>query len=164
MTMKPKQVKATEFQTFLDSIRRIVRSLRRYSKSTEKTLGLTTTQIFVLQKLAGSKKALSINELAEATLTHQSTVSVVVSKLVDRHLIERIASKTDSRSVELTISKEGLRLLSKSPPSMQEQLMTGFSQMNDQERRGLLVGLQSLIQNSGLQDVEPSMLLEDNES
>ena len=68
-----KTKKAT--QNILDSIRRIVHGLRVSSKIAEKELGISGAQLFILQKLSQSNR-LSINELAERTLTHQSSVSV----------------------------------------------------------------------------------------
>lgn len=153
----------SESQIILDAIRRIVRSLHRSSKHMERNVGLSTAQIFVLQKLSESKKPLSINELAEATLTHQSSVSVVVSKLVQRQLIDRLVNEADSRSVELRISKQGQYLLSKSPPSIQELLMKGLDKFEQKERRFLAKGLQALIQKSGLENEEAPMLMEDGE-
>jgi DNA-binding MarR family transcriptional regulator len=153
-----------DFQLILDAIRKIVRTLRLTSKHTEKKLGLSTAQIFVLQKLAASKQPLSINELAVATLTHQSSVSVVVSKLVQRKLIDRTESESDSRSVELTIGKQGEYLLSKSPSSFQERLTKGIEQLTDFERKSLVRGLGALVQKSGMAEEKASMLLEEDEA
>ena len=60
----------SDSQLVLDSIRRIVRVLRNFLKSTEKDFGLSTAQICILQKLLEAKRSLTMNELAEATLTH----------------------------------------------------------------------------------------------
>lgn len=152
---------ASDSQLVLDAIRRIVRVLRNFSKATERDFGLSTAQIYVLQKLLESKKALTVNELAEATLTHQSSVSVVVSKLVGRKLIERTQDKIDSRSVRLSITAEGKYLLSKSPSSVQERLTQALSKMTSRERKGLVEGLQALIEKAGMQEDEASMLMED---
>jgi DNA-binding MarR family transcriptional regulator len=151
----------SESQLVLDAIRRIVRALRNFSKSTEKDIGLSTAQIYVLQKLKESNRPLTVNELAEATLTHQSSVSVVVSKLVHRKLIDRAADKQDSRSVRLSITGEGKYLLGKSPTSIQERLTKALAKMTAKERKGLVEGLQALILNAGMQDEEAPMLLED---
>mgnify|MGYP003693778817 CR=1 FL=1 len=62
----------------LDAIRRIVQALRESSRAAEKRVGLSSAQLFVLQTLAESP-GLSLNELAERTRTHQSSVSAVVS-------------------------------------------------------------------------------------
>ncbi len=154
-------VKRSDSQLILDAIRRIVRALRNFSKASERDFGLGTAQIFVLQKLMESGKSLTINELAEATLTHQSSVSVVVSKLVSRKLIDRTTDKNDTRSVRISITPEGKYLLTKSPPSFQERLTRAISEMSSRQRKGLIDGLQSLIAKAGMEDDEAPMLMED---
>ena len=52
-----------ETQEILDSIRRIVRALRISSRFSEKVLGLSSAQLYILQKL-GEFDGCSINELA----------------------------------------------------------------------------------------------------
>src|SRR5665213_199086 len=74
-----------EIREILDSIRRIVRLLRVSSREAEREVGLSGAQLFVLRTLS-EHKFLSVNELAERTHTHQSSVSVVVQVLVDKGL------------------------------------------------------------------------------
>ena len=69
----------------LDAIRRIVQALRESSRAAEKGVGLSSAQLFVLQTLQETP-GLSLNELAERTRTHQSSVSVVVTKLARQRL------------------------------------------------------------------------------
>lgn len=139
----------SDSQSFFDSIRRIVQAIRLSSKESEKRLGVSAAQLFILQKIAASETPPSINNLAEATFTHQSSVSVVVSKLVRRKLIERVRSKQDSRAVELQLSKQGSAVLGKSPGSIQKRLMDAVADMSEQERRGLIEGLQILVKKKG---------------
>src|SRR5262245_28824999 len=91
----------------LDAVRRIVHALRESSRWAEKHVGLSGAQLFVLQKLAESPDAVSVNELAARTHTHQSSVSTVVARLVGRGLVRRVWSEADGRSVELTLSRRG---------------------------------------------------------
>jgi len=55
-----------------------VQALRVSSRAAERDVGLSAAQLFVLDRLAGADQALCVNELAQRTLTHQSSVSVVV--------------------------------------------------------------------------------------
>src|SRR6185312_321205 len=73
------QSMSTSPQRVLDSIRRIVRLLREGTRASEDAVGLSAAQLFVLQKLDPAVP-LSLTELAARTLTHQSSVSVVVSR------------------------------------------------------------------------------------
>src|SRR5436190_7860869 len=101
---------ADETRTVLDGVRRIVRTLHESSRASEKAVGLSGAQLFVLQTLADLPGA-SLNALAERTHTHQSSVSTVVSRLVERGLVLRAPAAADARRLELRLSAEGRRLI-----------------------------------------------------
>src|SRR5690348_13047106 len=92
-----------EIRDVLDSFRRIVRLLRLSSREAEREVGLSGAQLFVLQKLSEAKM-LSVNDLAERTHTHQSSVSVVAQTLVDKGLVARARAADDARRLELTLT------------------------------------------------------------
>src|SRR5213595_876038 len=69
---------AQEHREVLDAVRRIVRWLRVSSRAAERDVGLSAAQLFVLSRL-NDEAAMSLNDLAQRTLTHQSSASVVVS-------------------------------------------------------------------------------------
>src|SRR4051812_46537197 len=83
-----------ETRSILNSMRRIVQILRVASRAAEKDVGLSGAQLWVLHKLAEGP-VISLNELAERTCTHQSSVSVVVYGLVERGLVARTRSSSD---------------------------------------------------------------------
>src|SRR4051812_35351471 len=91
----------------LDSIRRIVQLLRESSHEAE-ARGLTGAQLFVLRTAADSP-GLSVGALAERTRTHQSSVSVVVARLVEQWLLERTAAPDDSRRAEVRLTPDGVQ-------------------------------------------------------
>src|SRR4051812_48287672 len=93
----------TETREVLNSLRHIVRSLRVSSRDAEQRVGLSGAQLFVLQCLPRQSPC-SVNELAAATATDQSSVSVVVSRLVLRGYVKRVTSKLDRRAVELSLT------------------------------------------------------------
>src|SRR4051794_18138023 len=117
-----------EVQSVLDSIRRIVRVLRIASRAAEKEVGLSGAQLFVLHRLA-EEPAMSLNELAGRTKTHQSSVSVVVQRLVDRELVVRDRSPADARRVALSLTPAAKALLKKAPGAAQEQLIEALTRM-----------------------------------
>lgn len=67
---------------------------------------LSLAQLFVLQEL-DKREAQSLNELAERTATHQSSVSVVVRRLVERGLVTWVADTEDRRRVQLAVTPAG---------------------------------------------------------
>ena len=79
---------STDSARVLDAIRRLVRHLRLADRAAQGELGISGAQLFVLVEL-GKTGSLSLNDLAARTRTDQSSVSVVVSRLVDAGLVTR---------------------------------------------------------------------------
>ena len=71
----------TETQRIIDSIRRLVRLVRLTDQVAQSELGVSGAQRFVMKQL-GKTPALSLSDLAKRTRTDQSSVSVVVTRLV----------------------------------------------------------------------------------
>jgi len=149
-----------EGRDIIDSIRRIVQVLRISSREAERTVGLTAAQLFVLQRLKGDN-ALSLNDLASRTLTHQSSVSVVAQRLADRGLISRIRSTQDARRVELSLTPAGRRLIARAPHAAQEHLLTAVRQLSPAPRRQLAKLLGQLVHEMGLAAEAPMMFFEE---
>jgi DNA-binding MarR family transcriptional regulator len=153
---------ADDARQILDSIRKIVQVLRVASRAAEKGVGLSGAQLFVMHQLSGHD-GLSLNELAEKTLTHQSSVSVVVQRLVDRGLVSRVRSTEDARRIELSLTRAGRNLLGKSPQAAQDQIIQAVNQMPEKERKSLSRTLGALVDELGL-DQEPAPMLFEDES
>jgi DNA-binding MarR family transcriptional regulator len=144
----------------LDSIRRVVRVLREGSRATERSLGLSAAQVFVLHRLAATP-ALSVKELAARTLTHQSSVSVVVSKLCERGLVARTASPSDGRRSEIALTKTGRGLVGRAPKAApQDRLIAGLAIIGPRQRRALAAGLCQLVGAMALADEPVAMFFE----
>jgi DNA-binding MarR family transcriptional regulator len=170
----------------LDAIRRIVRALRESSRHAESHVGLSGAQLFVLQRLAGAP-ALSLNELAARTLTHQSTVSVVVSRLVGRGLVSRsrggvrvgggpaaldrahrgrsgtglpVPEKVDGRRVEIALTARGRAALRQAPAAAQDRLIAALGVVGATSRRTLARELDRLVEAMALPDQAPPMFFE----
>src|SRR5262245_59137704 len=120
----------------LDAIRRIVQDLRESSRDAENRAGLSGAQLFVLQTLAEAP-GLSLNELAERTRTHQSSVSAVVTRLSRDRLVERGTSADDGRRAEIRLSARGRGRLRKAPRAAQERLVAAVDALPPGERARL---------------------------
>src|SRR5262245_10630486 len=148
-----------ETRDILDAVRRIVRTLHESSRAAEKTLGLTGAQLFVLQKLADAP-GLSLNALAAQTHTHQSSVSTVVSRLVERGLVLRAAAAEDARRLELRVSAEGRRLVSRAPHAAQAKLIDAIERLPASRRRALARALSDLTHTMDLTGRAPVMFFD----
>lgn len=142
-----------------DPLRRLVHALHVASRETERRLGVTGAQLFVLTQLRATP-SLSINALAERTMTHQSTVSVVVRRLVRRKLVKKVRATDDARRVELTLTASGMSLLRRSPEVLQVRLANAIRALAASDRRGLARGLDHLVTELGAGDAPPTMFFE----
>lgn len=151
-----------EVISILDDLRRIVRVLRESSRSAERAHGVSGAQLFALKVLAQSSP-LSMNELAARTRTHQSTVSVVIKRLVAAKLVSRVASEQDARRVELAVTLKGRALLAKAPLAAQERLIEGIELLGRKDQKLLASTLHRLVSTMQLVDEAPTMFFEEDE-
>ena len=146
----------------MDGIRAVVRALRLNTRAIEKQLGISLAQLWVLQILA-EKPADSLNELALATATHQSSVSVVVRRLVEREFVTRTTAHEDKRRVRIELTESGRALLAEAPPTVQVSLVAGLRRLPPEGREQLGILMREWLTASGLDlSSAPPMLMEDD--
>jgi DNA-binding MarR family transcriptional regulator len=149
-------------QRVLDSVRRIVRLLREGSRASEEAVGLSAAQLFVLQKLDGPRP-LSLNELAARTLTHQSSVSVVVRRLVERGLVQRQPSPRDARRLELSLTRRGQALVARAPSAAQDRVIAAVDALPPRAQQALATSLEALTRALGIDERAAPMFFADDE-
>ncbi|QDK39683.1 MarR family transcriptional regulator [Bdellovibrio sp. NC01] len=144
----------------MDYIRHIFKALRISSSQFEKNLGLSAAQIFVLKKLK-EEPGLSINDLAVRTVTHQSSVSVVVKKLEEQKLVSRSTSKEDSRKVIVFLTPEGEQKLQHIPRAIQEDMIETLQAMSPHKTKTLAEIMHEFVTKAKIVDsttTPPSMI------
>jgi DNA-binding MarR family transcriptional regulator len=134
---------ALEVRDAMDALRRIVRVLRVSGRAAERDRAISGAQLFVLQQLEESPAA-SLRELAIRTATDQSSVSVVVSRLVARGLVSRKTGRGDARRAELAITAAGRALTRRSPASAPGRLRDELLALPARVRAPLARGLTML--------------------
>ena len=135
----------------MNALRSIVRALRVNTRSIELKLGISLAQLFVLQ------------QLADRTATHQSSVSVVVRRLVDRGYVTRSASPTDKRRVHIELTPSGRALLRDAPPTVQSDLIRGMSRMRADQRATLAELLETWVLAADIDLAAAPMMFEDDQ-
>jgi DNA-binding MarR family transcriptional regulator len=141
----------------LDAIRRIIQVLRRSTGQSERDVGIGAAQLFVLQQLSNSPAG-SVNELAERTYTHQSSVSVVVERLVEQGLVVRRPGADDRRRRELRLTPAGKRLVARAPVPGQVRLIDGLLALPATQLRTLERLLGRVVREMGAELERPEML------
>jgi DNA-binding MarR family transcriptional regulator len=151
----------SDITVVLDSVRILLRSIRLNNVDVERELGLSLAQLFVMQQLLRHDGS-SVNDLAELTRTHQSSVSVVVRKLAERGFVEKRVSANDGRRAELSLTPAGRELLARSPATVQARLEDGLNQIGATRTRALAESLAEWLRRCGLHDAAPPMFFEDD--
>jgi len=159
MTRTPAATDASVTQ-ILDALRRMTHQLRQADRQAEQRLGISGAQLFTLEQL-GRSPAQSINQLAELTRTHQSSVSVVVRRLVEGGLAARRQADDDARRVELRITPAGQALLRRSTATPQARLIEALERMPSTARRRLAELLEHMVGEMGASREPAGMFFED---
>jgi MarR family transcriptional regulator, lower aerobic nicotinate degradation pathway regulator len=144
----------------MDSLRRIVRSFQISARAVESRLGISAAQLFVLHQLAEADAA-SIEELATRTLTHQSSVSVVVTRLAARDLVTRRTARDDARRSEIALTAAGRAMLRNAPEILQERLLRALARLRPRQLRALVEQLGMLVAALELDADVAGMFFED---
>ncbi|HVO36307.1 MAG TPA: MarR family transcriptional regulator [Gemmatimonadales bacterium] len=149
-----------QIASVLNSLRRVVRVFRAMAQAAEEVLGISGAQHFVLQKLADAP-ALSLNDLAARTMTHKSSVSVVVKRLVDRGLVRRQRSAADGRGIVLTLTPAGRRALERAPQPAQTRMIAALRRFPRRDLEAFAGLFRRFTDELGVGTLEPTMLFED---
>ena len=144
----------------MNAVRSIVRALRINTRAIESKMGMSLAQLFVLQQLA-ERSANSLNELAERTATHQSSVSVVVRRLVENGYVSRTTSALDRRRLEIEVTPKGRQLLGDAPTTVQTQLVDALRSLDDKEQAALAALLEEWLRAAKIDLATPPMLGEE---
>ena len=138
----------TDSQRILDSIRRLVRFLRIHDRAAQTQVGLSGAQIFVLHELERSP-SLSLSELAKKTLTDQSSVSVVVTRLADAGFITRDRDSQDARRLVLNLTKSGRAVIQRAPVPPQEKVLEVLERFSAADRKRFAEQFERLMADLG---------------
>jgi DNA-binding MarR family transcriptional regulator len=150
----------SDMRVALDAFRHIVQALRASGGDPSARLG--SAQRFALQQIAEHPGA-SINDIAALTFTHQSSVSVVIQRLVDQQLVAKAAAADDRRRQRLTVTAKGRRELSRAPVAAQGALIAAIASLPDADRRVLAKSLHAVarLMTPHGRTVNPPMFFED---
>src|SRR5437868_11141148 len=160
---RPRSVRADEaaaIRRILDTLRRVFRDLRLSARAAERIAGVSGAQLFVVQALAEGPAA-SIGELADRTSTDQSSVSVVVQRLVEKRLVARAPSPEDGRRVSISLTASGKRVLVRCPEPTQARILEALRRLRPEQLAALAEGTSALEQAMGIASEAPRMFFEE---
>jgi len=110
-------------------------------KALEKSLSpakMTVSQITALQALFYNKRPMSPTEISKVLPIDTHSISPLVDKLHKRKLVTRRRSKSDRRSIEVELTRQGIELLKSLSPNINEVLEVVFGNLNQKELEELV--------------------------
>lgn len=139
------------------ALRRLIRAVDLHSRTLVESHGLTGPQALILKALQGG--SLSAGELANHVNLSQGTVTDILNRLEQRHLINRIRDTQDRRRVMVTTTDVAKAVLEQSPPLLQESFVQRFNKLHEWEQTQLLASLQRIAQMMDAEDIDAAPVL-----
>ncbi len=146
-------------EAIVASLRRIVRAIDLRSRQLVDQLGVTGPQLMVLREARRIGSA-PISALARKVNLSQPTVSGIVDRLEKSGLARRDRSASDRRSVAVTITPAGGRVLRDAPSLLQDRFNSELARLEQFEQTQILATLQRIAWMMNAEDIDAAPLLE----
>ncbi|MDR5591029.1 MarR family winged helix-turn-helix transcriptional regulator [Christiangramia sp. SM2212] len=99
-----------------------------------KPFDISSQQFNVLRILRGQRgKPANLSTIQERMVSKMSNTTRLVDKLVDKNLCERIVCPSNRRKVEIRITEQGLKLLEKLDPLIEDHENNIAEKINEKE-------------------------------
>lgn len=135
-----------EYTDILISLRKIARAVNLDSKRIQKESGISIPQLLALNFLGKCPNYQCTQlDLRKYLQLNSSTVTGIVTRLVEKGLIARLPKKEDKRSTWLCLTAIGLKKLDSAPSLIQDKLEVKFDQLTKKEIKEIEKGLFKLI-------------------
>ncbi|HWA59299.1 MAG TPA: MarR family transcriptional regulator [Gemmatimonadales bacterium] len=159
--MKPASRPSADVTAIVGGLRRIVRALELYSHEVKRDYGLTAPQLWALKTLA-REGPLTVNQLAAHLHQHQSSASLLVSRLEQRGYVRRARSETDRRFVRIAPTEQALAVLAQAPEPAQGRLLHGLRRMPPTRLRSIRRSVEDLVGAMEAEGVEARFFFEED--
>jgi MarR family transcriptional regulator, organic hydroperoxide resistance regulator len=138
-------------------LRMIFRAMQAHSRAVEQQCGLSSAKLWMMWELHATSGQ-RVSELARALAIHNSTCSNMLDQLEARDLVRRDRSRTDQRSVHISLTDQGKELLARAPLPAQGILSEALERLSDGYLEDLAESLDALVQTMGLPEDGNAML------
>lgn len=143
----------------LIALRQIQRRTEQASKKLAAQVGLTPSQLLVMQILA-ERGEISAGEISNLTQLKHATITSLVDKLVARGLMARRRCEQDRRRVWLTLLPEGHASMTTAPDLLQETFQSRFETLPDWHQSMLVSSLERIAALLDAEDLEAAPILD----
>lgn len=141
----------------IDNLRRIFQIINEYSKTAERSTGLTGPQLWVLKILANATPQ-RVSELARHMYLRPATVVGILDRLEGKGLVNRIRSREDRRAVDLYLTETGQQLAARAPEVAQSLLVNGLDKLSDEQFSFVEDGMKQMVRILEAEHIIPQPL------
>jgi len=148
-------------QELLIALRKVIRAIGLHSKHLNKTSGLTSPQLIIMQEI---DKASGVNssQVAKNVNLSAATVTNIVDRLESKNLVSRVRNTEDKRKVSLYLTDDGKAILLNAPQPLQEHFIKNFANLAQWEQSQMLSSIERLAEMMDANEIDAAPLLELN--
>ena len=124
------------------------RRIRQYGQNVLKSQGIDITiEQWLVLNVINENESISQIDVGEILVKDKPTISRMVNQLEKKKFIIKSTSSTDSRKVELSISKKGEALISSLYPIIEKIRFTGLNKLTKKEKEDIRTILEKIRKN-----------------
>jgi len=148
---------AEEIPEVIDNLRRVFQAINEYSRTAERTTGLTGTQLWSM-KLLAKTAPIRVSDLARKMYLRPATVVGILDRLESKGIVTRNRSTEDRRAVDLRLTEKGEELAATAPEVVQAMLAKGLNELSDEQFLFVAEGMKQVVRILGAEDIIPQPL------
>jgi len=148
-------------QELLIALRKVIRAIGLHSKHLNKTSGLTSPQLIIMQDI-DKTPGVNSGQVAKNVTLSAATVTNIIDRLESKNLVSRLRNTQDKRKVSLYLTENGKAILLNAPQPLQEHFIENFSNLAQWEQSQLLSSMERIADMMNANELDASPLLELN--
>lgn len=148
----------TRSDTALIALRRIQQRTDQASKRLAQMVGVTPSQLMVLQYLQDQGE-LSAGQIATLTQLKHATITALVDKMVDRSFVSRRKCDEDKRKVWLKLEPAGEAVIRSAPNLLQETFSLRFEELPQWQQAMLIATLEQVASILDAENIDAAPVL-----
>ncbi len=156
----PIQTISMEYTGILIKIRKIIRSINLESKKIQKEHGVSIPQLMCLEFLGGQHEMKSTQgNIAKYLTLNSSTMSGIIDRLEIKSLVARLPNPSDKRTVLISLTSRGAKLLENSPQLLHKQLSKRLEKLPSTKVNQINEALDILIESLDIEEISASSII-----
>lgn len=145
-------------EAIVTALRRIIRAIDLHSRDLLQNFGLTAPQLMTLKELA-RLGPVPVGVLSNSVHVSQATMTGILDRLEQRTLVQRTRDDVDRRSVTITITSEGTKLLKRAPSMLQDHFHEKLAELKPAEQTNMLHALERIAEMMGATELSAAPIL-----